>query len=67
MSERYLKRRVNTVRKAPSRSLLCDHCADRQRCLRKAEFAREQFFSGQKLGCSEYEPEWYRGIEGCLA
>lgn len=66
MSERYLKRRVK-VRKAPARSLLCDHCSEQRRCLRQAEFAKELFLSGLEAECIDYEPQWYKGIEGCFA
>lgn len=49
----------------------CETCLFRRDCVRKNEFLPRFVFSlfkdsHERPFCGEYEPEWYRGIEGVL-
>ncbi len=49
--------------------LPCDTCQNRKGCELFAEFAPRFVFSlfdDSRPGCQDYDPAWFRGIEGCL-
>jgi len=49
--------------------LPCDNCRERKTCDMYAEFAPRFVFSlfeESRPYCQGYDPEWFRGIEGCL-
>lgn len=48
----------------------CEKCAQNRYCPKKGEFNRLALFShaeGKQIECKEYEPRWFRGIEGVAA
>ena len=52
-------------------TLQCDSCRTARTCGDQAELQRRLFFAFQypgapRLECPDYEPRWYRGIEGVI-
>ena len=48
----------------------CTTCKDRDRCVARAVTEREALFAwayGKSLGCEDYVPDFYKGIEGVFA
>lgn len=48
----------------------CESCSCSRYCPKRAEYSRLAFFSfakGERLECKDYEPRWFRGIEGVAA
>ena len=47
----------------------CNTCLNKRDCETRSEFVAQYFFAQFKdlhVSCHAYDPEWYRGIEGCL-
>lgn len=46
----------------------CETCQKNKKCDLRADFMPKYFLSllTGPPSCQEYEPAWYRGIEGCL-
>lgn len=48
--------------------LPCETCQSEHNCALRAEFMPRFFHAlfEDPPSCREYDPRWYRGIEGCL-
>lgn len=48
----------------------CEHCKHRRYCQAKPDYFRRRFFGmgdGTHVSCGDFEPVYYRGIEGVAA
>ena len=48
----------------------CDKCRESEECPKKGELQRSQFFAfagRDSVGCPDYEPHRFRGLEGVAA